>query len=293
MAAIDDMKMFESVVTEGSFTDAADKLGVPSSTLSDRIKRLEDRLGVQLLERTTRSLSLTDAGATYFSRCREITALVADAERAVQAHRLEPQGRLRISAPTLFGRYYLGSVIESFLDDWPEMQVELFLTNRRVHLLEEGFDLAIRVGELAASSLKVRRIGRAEVVCVVSPKFLKHHPCQTRDDLQVAPKIGLQDPETWSLQDGFELKFEPVVTVNDMELARDFAIAGLGIARTPSMVVDESLERGDLVRLRPEACTTQGPIYALYPGRRFVAPRVRLFLDLLVKYMEEETEMLV
>lgn len=280
------MIAFEKVVAEGSFRAAAEALEMPRSTLSDRIRRLEERLGVQLLERTTRTMALTDAGATFYARCREIATLVERAEGEVHSHRLEPQGTLRLSVPTLFGRYFLEPVLEAFACDWPQVMLEVVLANRRVHLIEEGFDLAVRVGRLGPTSLRVRRLAEVRIVGAAAPEYLVRRGAPSGpEELEGHRTLGLKTPEVWSLEGGQQVILEPDVVINDMEVARDLAIAGLGLVRAPRFVLGGALARGELEVFGEEWLRRAQSIFAVYPGRRFVAPRMRVFLDALVEHL--------
>ena len=176
MGLPDDMLLFAAVVREGGFTRAARQLGITKQSASERVARLEARLGVRLLERTTRRLRVTDAGAAYAERCAAIAAQVEEANGEVQRRQAEPVGLLRVSAPVLFGRRFLAPVVSDYLTRHPRVRVEVVLANRRVDLLEEGVDVAIQVGELPDTSLTARKLGEGHEYVVASPDYLARHP---------------------------------------------------------------------------------------------------------------------
>lgn len=275
-----DMLLFVAVVREGSFTGAARSLGVTKQTASERIARLEERLGVRLLERTTRRLRPTDAGGRYYERCSAIAAQIDEANREVQQQQLAPTGLLRLSAPVLYGRRYLGPVVADYLRRYPAARVDLVLADRRVNLVEEGFDLAIRIGDLDDSSLAARKLGEGHVYYVASPALLAELGPVTPQALRRARCIGIRSAETWA-HGGAQWKVEPALVVNDLEVACEAAVAGVGVARLPALVCREAVEAGRLrVLLGPEAALLR-PVYAVFPSRRSVPVKVRVFVDAL------------
>lgn len=279
------MLLFAAVVREGSFTRAATKLGVTKQTTSERIGKLEDRLGVRLLERTTRRLRVTDAGASYYDRCASIAAQIEEANAEVRQRQSEPVGLLRVSAPALYGRRFLTPVVASFLSRYPKARVEIALADRRVHLVEEGFDLAIRIGTLDDSSLAARTLGHAHVHYVASPHFLAKHAITRLADLRDARCVTIRPSETWELA-GARTKIEPVLVVNDLEVACEAAIAGVGVAQLPAIVSRAAVADGRLrVLFGPEPALHR-VVSAVYPSRQYLPAKVRLFLDGLAAFVE-------
>lgn len=275
-----DMLLFAAVVREGSFTKAARRLGITKQTTSERIGKLEERLGVRLLERTTRSVRVTDSGATYYERCAAIATQIEEANAEVQRRQAEPVGLLRVSAPGLYGRRYMAPVIAAFLGRHPKVRIEVVLADRRINLIEEGFDLAIRIGTLDDSSLVARKLGEAHVHYVASPDFLAKHGLPRPEELRSARCIGLQPFETWEAS-GVSSKIEPVLVVNDLEVACEAAVAGVGIARLPAIVCREAVAEGRLRLLfGPEPAMLRA-VYAVYPSSRHLPAKVRLFVDAL------------
>ena len=282
MISPSDMVLFAAVVRTGSFTRAALELGVTKQTASERISKLEGQLGVRLLERTTRRLRFTPAGATYFDRCSAIAAQIEEANREAQQQDPEPVGLLRVSSPSLFGRRYLTPVVADFLGKHPRASVEIVLTDRRVNLIEEGLDLAIHMGPMEDSSLVARKLGAAPVHYVASPGFLK------KDGLpkvRSARCIGLHPIEFWDFG-GAKTRVEPVLVVNDLEMACDAAIAGVGIARVPSILSAAAVKQGRLKILFGSKPALMREIHAVYPSRVKLPARVRFFVDALAAKVE-------
>lgn len=275
-----DMLLFATVVREGGFTRAAKQLGITKQTVSERIAKLEQRLGVRLLERTTRRLRTTDAGATYSQRCSAIAAQIDDANSEVQRTQVEPVGPLRMSAPVLYGRRYLAPVVSEYLQRYPRTSIEIVLADRRVDLIAEGFDLAIRIGKLDDASLAARKLGDAHVYFVAAPSFVAHHGTPTLTKIRSARCVGMRSSETWEIA-GTRVKVEPVLVVNDLELACEAALAGIGIARVPAILCQEAVADGRLrVLFGPDPAFVPG-VYAVFPSRRHLPAKVRFFLDTL------------
>lgn len=275
-----DMLLFAAVVREGSFTRAAARLGVTKQTVSERVARLEEALGVRLLERTTRRLRPTEPGAAYYERCAAIAAQIDEANAEVRRRQAEPVGRLRVSAPVLYGRRFLAPVIAAYLGRYPETRVDLVLADRRVDLIAEGFDLAIRIGELDDASLSARKLGDAYTYLVASPGFLAGHGALSARGLREARCIGLRAVETWDVG-GHRARIEPVLVVNDFEIACDAAIAGVGVARLPSIVCRDAVAAGRLQVVLGPAPALSTAVWAVTPSRRFLPARVRVFTEAL------------
>lgn len=280
-----DMVLFAVVVREGSFTSAARQLRITKQTASERIAKLEEQLGVRLLERTTRRLRVTDAGAAYFDRCSAIATQIEEANREVQQLQIEPTGVLRVSAPVLYGRRYLAPVLASYLERYPKLRVELLLADRRVNLVEEGLDLAIRIGVLEDSSLSARKLGDGYVYYAASPDYLAARGSPTPNTLDRARFVGTKTVEKWPLF-GAPIRIAPVLVVNDLEIACDAAIAGVGVARLPGLVCRQAVEQGRLRVLFGPEPAIRSPVYAVFPSRRHLAPKIRVFLEELARLIE-------
>ncbi len=280
-----DMLLFAAVVRAGSFTAAARQLGITKQTASERIAKLEAQLGVRLLERTTRRLRLTDAGAGYYERCAAIGAQIDDANLEVQRRQAEPVGLLRVSAPTLYGRRFLAPVIAAFLERHPAVRIEVVLADRRVNLIDEALDLAIRIGGPGDAGLVARKLGLGHVYYVASPGFLARHGAPTATSLRATRCIGIRPFETWEL-DGVVTRIEPVLVVNDLEVACEAAIAGVGVAQLPALVCRDAVAAGRLQVLFGPEPALERAVYAVYPSRQYLPAKVRLFIDALAAMVE-------
>lgn len=281
---LNEIVVFARVVDTGSFTAAARELGMPKSTVSRKVSDLEERLGARLLQRTTRKLHLTDVGTTYYQHARRVVDEIEEAELAVTRMQQSPRGLLRITTPVNFG--YLGSIVVSFLQRYPQVRVEMFGTDRMVDLVEEGFDLAIRAGPLADSSLIARPLGAEQNLLVASPSFLANTPApQTPADLAHTDCVafgGFSDPTTWRLARGGKMSAFRVAArliVNDFDDVCRAAIAGLGIAMLPIDRCAGPLRTGELVRVLPDWSSSEVQIYAVYPSTRYLSPKVSAFLE--------------
>ena len=280
-----DMVLFAAVVREESFTRAARQLGITKQTISERISKLEERLGVRLLERTTRRLRVTGAGATYYERCAAIAAQIDEANSEVRQRQVEPVGLLRVSSPMLYGRRYLTPVVSEYLARHPQVQVELVLTDRRLDLIEAGLDVAIHIGPLDDSSLMVRKLGESPAHFVASPRFLAKYGTPSARELRSARCIGFSAFETWEAE-GVKSRIDPVLTVNDLELACEAAIAGVGIARVPAILCRDAVLDGRLKVLFGPKPAMQRAIHVVYPSRLNLPAKVRLFVDALAALTE-------
>lgn len=283
---LNEVLVFARVVQAGSFTAAAQALGMPKSSVSKKVADLEERLGTRLLQRTTRSLGLTDAGRVYFERCARIVAEVEEAEHAVLELQAAPRGLLRASVPLSFG--ILGSIVAGFLDENPEVRVEVVCTDRLVDLARDGFDVAIRAGELTDSSLVARRLGTMKRVLVAAPAYLQQRgrpasPEELASHACIAFGGGAT-PELWSLQHSDErrdIRVSPRCTANDFEMVLDAARAGLGVAWVLDFLAAADLREGRLAHVLPEWCSVELPVHAVYPTTRHVSPKVIRFIDCL------------
>lgn len=257
---------------------------MPKSTVSRKVAELEQRLGARLLHRTTRKLSLTDIGRTFYLHAARVVAEAEEAEMAVGRMQETPRGLLRLTTPLNFG--YLGPIIASFLERYPEVRAEIVCADRVVDLVEEGFDLAVRVGELADSTLVARSLGVLRSYLVASPAFLERHgvPDQPEalerfDSVNFGPG---RDPTSWRLHKGgrtLTVEVKARVTVNDFEVLEQAVLSGLGIAMVPVFRCIEHLRRERLRRVLPDWRSPDIPLHAVYPSSRHLSPKVKLFLD--------------
>lgn len=281
---LDDALIFTRVVECHSFTQAALGLGMQKSTVSRRIALLEERLGVRLLNRTTRKLRLTEVGQAYYERCRQIMLDFAEAEQAVMQLQLQPSGLLRITAPIEFGQLLLGRVLGEFMREHPQITAEVEITSRKVDPLEEAVDIAIQVGQPQDSTLIARRLLVAERSLCASPDYLARHgvPSAVAELAKHRAILLPQDlPRYWPVQDESVI-CQRVLACNNITFAREAALAGAGIAGLPHMISRDAVQSGRLVELLPQARLPSSEIYAVYPSRRFQAMKVKAFLDFLL-----------
>jgi DNA-binding transcriptional LysR family regulator len=287
-----EISIFVRVVESGSFSTAAEKLGLSRAAVSKSVSRLENRLGARLLHRTTRRLSLTEAGRALFSRGREALATIEEAQLEVGHLQGEPRGTLRISGPVFFGVRYLAPVLAEFLSRYPAIEAEVELDDRVVDIIEEGFDVAIRITELPDSSLVTRRLARCRHVICASPEYWQHHGKPTRPEELAGHNCFIYSyepsPRTWRLlcPDGREVavQVDGRLRFNNTELARVAAVRGLGVILLPTFYVGEDIREGRLVSvLEDHRFARDVAVYAVYPVRKHLPPKVRLFVDLLVE----------
>ncbi len=285
---LNELLVFTRVVQAGSFTAAARLLKMPKSSVSRKVSDLEERIGARLLHRTTRKLGLTDAGRIYFERAAPIVSDIEQVDQAVAELQATPRGLLRVTAPLSFG--LLGPIVASFLEQNPEVQIDLVCTDRVVNLVEEGFDVAIRAGRLVDSALVARRLGALKSVVVAAPAYLKRHPrLKSPADLEKHPCItfgSIPAPTIWTLHFGekkVDVRISPRLSTNDMDLMRDAARAGIGLALLPEHFCAPDLRRGRLKRVLADWCSPETPVHAVYPTARHLSPKVAAFVDLLRK----------
>lgn len=286
---LNEIRVFVKVVQAGSFSQAAKQLGMPNSTVSARISALERRLGVTLLQRTTRKLRLTEAGEVYFRQASLGLEEILKAEAEVSSAQGEPQGLLRVTAPIDIGNDCLSELICTFRKQHPKVSVELIFTDRLVDLVAEGVDLAIRAGELRDSGLIAKKVGAAHWVPFAGPAYLEKagtpvHPTELRQHacLQFTP-LG---KESWQLVGGkntITVSLTSQVLGNDLNLIKALALAGHGVALLPTYACRAEVNNGRLLRILPEWRAKVDPIHLVYPGQKFVPPKLRAFIDTAVK----------
>jgi DNA-binding transcriptional LysR family regulator len=285
---LDDALIFTRVVECHGFTQAAVNLGMQKSTVSRRIALLEERLGVRLLNRTTRKLRLTEVGQAYYERCRQIMLDFAEAEQAVMQLQQAPAGLLKVTTPIEFGQLFLGKILGDFMRQYPLITAEVELTSRHVDPVEEGVDIAIMLGQPQDSTLIARKLFENGRVLCASPAYLKAHgtPRTIAELIDHRAILLPQDsPRIWPLQ-GESLPCQRVLSCNNITFAREATLAGAGIAGLPLMISDAAVRNGTLVSLLPDARLPVGEIYAVYPSRRFQAMKVKTFLDFLMNSLE-------
>lgn len=276
------------VVEAGSFRGGAARLGMPPSTVSRKVSELEASLGTQLVQRTTRRLALTDAGASFVEQAESAIATLEAAQRAVVELQRAPRGRLRVTATPEMGRSYLAPLVVAFLEAYPAVQVSMHLTDRHVDLLGERFDVALRAGPLPDSSLVAHRVTAGGVSLVASPGYLaaRGTPREPADleghECLVFASAGGQPRRTWVLGHGKERREVAVsgrLVADDWQVLLQAAVRGLGIARVPDVLVRAELERGELVTVLEGFAPGETPLNLVHLGGRYVTPRTRAFID--------------
>jgi DNA-binding transcriptional LysR family regulator len=281
--------LFVQVVERGSFTSAARAVGLPKSTLSRKIGELEARLGARLLQRTTRKLSLTDLGAAYFERVHRIVSDLGEAEAAVQDAHSTPRGVLRVTAPPDLGMVFLPKAVPEFTEKYPEVQVVLDLSGRRLDLVAEGFDVALRAGPVGDSSLIVKTVATSSMALYASPDYLKAHgaPLLLEDLCGHACLVFAATPERkWIFQkDGRpqEVVVRGRIAAQDFGYLRLATLAGAGIALLPNMLVGPDLHHDRLELVLPEYTHAADNLYVAYPSRTFLPAKTRAFVDFITE----------
>ncbi|MGL4967111.1 MAG: LysR family transcriptional regulator [Inquilinus sp.] len=290
------MIVFAQVVDSRSFSAAAARLGLSKSAVSKQIAKLEDRLGARLLNRTTRTLSPTDAGQDFYERCIRVAREVEEAERAITHLSAEPRGLLRLNAPASFGREYLAPLVPEILARWPELRIEALFEDRFVDVVAEGFDLVIRITRLQDSSLVARRIASCRRLVCAAPSYL------ARRGVPRTPAELLQhdcilysyatDQNEWEFV-GPDGRLETVrvdgrLRANNAEVTLAALLAGAGLALSPDFIVGPDIAAGRLVPLLTDYENPFGAIYAVWPHNRNLAPKVRAVVDFLVERFAAE-----
>ena len=297
---LNDLYWFVQVVEHGGFAPAGRALGVPKSKLSRRIAGLEERLGVRLIQRSTRKFSITELGQTFLAHCKAMLVEAEAALEAVEVNRREPRGIVRLSCPTALLDSYVGGMIAAFMAQHPGVDVHLDATNRRVDVIAEGFDIAIRVRPppLQDTDLVLRVLSERGQCLVASPALLKRFGMpEFPADLSLLPSMDLgipQNEHVWNLlgPDGAkaDIHHRPRLVTRGMMALRAAAVAGVGIVQLPKMMVCNQLEAGDLAHVLPDWAPRREIIHAVFPSRRGLLPSVRELIDFLAKRFEEIDE---
>lgn len=290
MDSLTDIAVFVQVVESGSFTAAARRLELSKSVVSKYVTRLENRLGARLLNRTTRRLSLTEIGQTFYQRSRRGLEAIDEAEAEVSRLQSEPRGTLRINAPMSFGLLHIAPALPEFLKRYPELQVDMNLDDRKVDVVAGGFDVSVRISDLPDSSLIARRLGPCRHVLVASPGYLERHgEPRTPEDLQ-AHNVLTYQYQTSRLEWTFRLPGSSPVSIpvsGSIQMNNSLALQaallnGAGIARIPTFVAGQGLQEGTLRAVLRNYETLQVSIYVLFAERQHLAPKVRAFVDFMV-----------
>jgi DNA-binding transcriptional LysR family regulator len=283
------MRVFAAVVDAKSFVNAGEALGLSKQAVSRHVAELESRLGVRLLRRTTRKLSLTDEGQVFYARCSELVGNIDDAEAEITSRNGEGRGLLRVNVPLSFGLLYLAPLWPQFMARHPKITLDLTLVDRVADLVEEGFDVAVRIARLPSSSLVSRKLTSTRVILCASPEYLGHrgtpaHPSELAAHDVMSYSL-LSTGESWEFAgpDGpVAVKVSPRMRSNSGDTCTAAALRHQGIVLQPSFMVGPHLVAGTLVEVLADYRAVELDVYAVYPSRKFLAPRVRLLIDFLV-----------
>ena len=296
MDRLTEMEAFATVVDQGGFTDADKKMGISKSAVSKHVSSLEARLGARLLNRTTRRVSPTEIGLAYYDRARRVLSDAGEADALVASMQSAPTGLLRLSVATDFGVNHLSPILGDFLQKYPDITVNMVLNNRYVELISEGFDMAIRMGDLEDSSLRARKLTETQMRMIAAPSYFEKHGRPARlDDLNTHKLLHYSNQASgnaWKITapSGEERQIRSAgwLSVNDGQSLLNACIAGLGIAYLPSFLYANAMEQGQVVDVMPDLPVESTGIYAVYPPGRFTQPKVRAFIDFLVAHFSEK-----
>ncbi|WP_444897155.1 LysR family transcriptional regulator [Microbulbifer sp. SSSA005] len=296
METIAAIPIFVTVAETGGFSPAAKLLGISKSAVSKRVTQLELQLGVKLLHRTTRKLSLTEAGEHFYEHARVAYKSAKDAQDAVMQLQGEPRGRLRINAPMSFGRLHLAPLIPVFMKRYPEISIDMVLDDKVVDLVGEGFDIAIRGGDLPDTSLIARKLAPLKSVLCASPAYLKEFGEPTELEQLSAHNCLIftysRDVKEWGfIKDNHlhTIEVKGNYQVNNSEALREALLQGVGIGRLPTFVAGPDIEAGKLIPLFEEYQMPAKSIYAVFPERQFMPAKVRAFIDFAIEYFGGDT----
>lgn len=283
-----EMRVFSAVVDVSSFVAAADSLGMSKAAVSRYVSELEQRLGVRLLHRTTRKLSLTPEGEVFLSRCREILSSIESSEAEISTRSVTVSGLLKVSVPVSFGIRHLAPLWPEFMGLHPKLSLDVQLADRVIDLVDEGFDLAIRIARLPDSSLISRQIAATRLVLCAAPSYLQQrgtptHPSElVQHDLVAYSLLATGDQWQFDGPNGHvSVKVRPRLWSNNGDSCIAASLQGAGIQLQPTFLIDEALRRGELVEILPQFKAATLGIYAVYPTRKFVLPKVRALVEFL------------
>lgn len=287
------MMIFAQVVSSGSFSRAAEEMGMSKSSVSKKVSYLEDRLGVRLLNRTTRKLSLTEIGQVFYERCARIMSEAEEAELAITRLQDEARGHLRLSAPVSFGIRHLGTPLAEFMRQYPDVTLDVALNDRFVDIVDEGYDLAIRIGQLPDSSLIAKKIGESRMICAASkdywdqkgrpahPDDLLRHDCISYSLSRLAGQWLFNDTSK-----PHPVRLKAKIEVNNGDIACEMAANGAGVVMSPAFICGHLIAEGQLESVLEDFECEPINIYAVYPHNRHLSAKVRLFVDYLKGWLE-------
>lgn len=286
MDKLANMKAFEAVGRMGSFAEASRKLNLANSVVSKRVKDLEDFLGTQLFIRTTRKVTLTETGYSYLEYVRNILDQIEEVEARIKTKMDKPVGTIKLAAPLSFGQQYLGPIIASYLEKFPDVSIKTYLSDRKVSLVEEGYDLSIRTGPLEDSSLIAKKLlDCRRVICASPIYFAQHGKPQTPKDLKYhncMSYLNLSEGKAWPYMEEGQKKWQAVsgsFASDNGDLLHEAAISGCGITLLPTFIVGESLKAGKLETVLEKYEETDFNIYAVYQHTRHLSTKIRTLID--------------
>jgi len=292
---LDGVVIFSQVVTNGSFTKTADKTGHSTSYISKEVNKLESRLGVRLLNRTTRTLNLTPEGQLYYQQCMQILENLSEVEQALDGAKKEPQGTLKISCPVSFGTSRFEPIFTGFLLKYPQVNLDIELSDTKVDIIEGGYDLVIRAsGKLEDSNLICKRVMSSSDVTLASPEYISRmgmplHPNELVDHDIIGYKNSA-NPKVWDYVglDGEKImvKLEPRILSNLSDMKVAFCLAGLGITRIPMLNVEKELESGQLIEVFSDYDNFTIDCFLVYPSRKYMSAKVRCFIDFMTSELK-------
>jgi DNA-binding transcriptional LysR family regulator len=292
---LDGIEVFVKVVQAGSFSQAAKILGMPNSTVSAKVSQLEQRLGVTLLQRTTRKLNLTQAGETYFRRCARALDDLQAAESELATAQSEPQGVLRLTAPVEIGHSLLPAVIRAYLHKHAQMTVDLIVTNRVLDLVTEGIDLAIRAGKLKDSGLIARRFTLGHFALWASPAYVKNHSAPShpkelsRHNFLQFSLFKSRPLELTNGRENIKIAVSGHLLADDFEVLKSCAVLGEGIAFLPSLLCDQEKTQNKLIKILPDWHGDSVSFSLVYPAQRFVSSKIRSFMAVAEEILKNKT----
>ncbi|VAW60884.1 Transcriptional regulator, LysR family [hydrothermal vent metagenome] len=289
------MKAFCSVTETGGFSSAARKTGLSKNLLSKYVAHLENSLNTRLLNRTTRHVSTTPAGRAYYERCKPILSELDELKSLMLDTRSQPMGELRITAPISFAELHMMPIIARLSQQYSELEISLHLSDRMVDIVDMGFDVAIRIGELPDTSLVARKIAPAPTRVCASPAYIERHGCpQTPQELQQHPCIfdaNITTKKQWQYQHNNQkhrVKLNGSISVNSVRAVKELVLTDIGIGLCPDFMVHNDIKKGRLQALLNDYSFYHLNLYALYPHRRHLSGKIRIFIDALLEHFNQE-----
>jgi DNA-binding transcriptional LysR family regulator len=293
LSDLNDLRFFVEVVEHGGFSAAGRALGVPKSRLSNRVAKLEERLGVRLLQRTTRRFVVTDVGERFLAHCKAMIEQAEAARDVVEELRSEPCGWIRLSCPISLAPTVMAELVPEFLARYPKMQVRLLVSDRRVDLIGEAFDIAIRVRNVidTDATLVLRTIGQSRVILVASPGFLEHHGTpRSPQELEPLPLLSMRELDglqaidlSGPVGEREQVRMQPRLVCGSFPVLVNAAVRGIGVALVPDMTAAAAIARGELIEILPDWSMPEGIFHFVYPTRRGLLPGVRAMVDFLAE----------